>query len=398
MKPVSILHFTATNALGIGNQAILDSLLEKRTGLTPCDFPNTELNTYVGAVPEISQVKIREGFDDYNCRNNKLAQLAVEQDGFPIKVQTLIEKYGPTRIAVILGTSTSGVESLEQAYRHRDPETDRLPRWYKVKTTYNFYSVTDFIKQYFSLRGPSQTIATACSSSNKVFAAAYRMMVAGLCDAALVGGVDTLCLNTLYGFNSLQLLSAQPCRPCDAQRDGINLGEAAGFALLEWQENADEGSGIAMIGYGESSDAYHMSSPPPDGSGARLSMQAALTSAALKAGDIDYINLHGTGSQINDVTEDQAITALFEEGMTCTATKGYTGHSLAGAGITESTISFLSLQHGFIPGTVNTASCDPALNIKVTLEVEHQPVQRVLTNSFGFGGNNCSLIFEKCAE
>jgi 3-oxoacyl-[acyl-carrier-protein] synthase-1 len=220
------------------------------------------------------------------------------------------------------------------------------------------------------------------------------MMAAGLCDAALVGGVDTLCLNTLFGFNSLQLLSDQPCRPCDINRNGISLGEAAGFALLEWKDKADEGSGISMVGYGESSDAYHMSSPSPDGGGARLSMQAAMETAQLAAKDIDYINLHGTGSQINDVTEDQAITSLFDEGMACTATKGYTGHTLAAAGITESIISFLSLQEGFVPATVNTSTCDPALKMKVVLDNESKSIRRVLTNSFGFGGNNCSLIFE----
>ena len=395
MKPISVTHFTATNAMGVGNEAISQSLLNKQTGLRPCDFPNTKLNTYTGSVPEINDVVIHSGFEKYDCRNNKLVQLTLEQDDFKSKVDAFIGKYGAKRIAVILGTSTSGVESLEHAYRHRDPETDALPRWYNVKTTYNFYSVTDFVKQYFQLQGPSYTIATACSSSNKVFAAAYRMMKAGLCDAALVGGVDTLCLNTLHGFNSLQLMSKQVCRPNDENRDGISLGEGAGFALLEWQESASSNSDISLVGYGESSDAYHMSSPSPDGSGARLSMQGALEAAQLQAMDIDYINLHGTGSQINDETEDKAITSVFGEGMLCTATKGYTGHTLAGAGITESAISFLSLQQGFIPATVNTLQSDPSFNIKVALDYEKKSIRRVLTNSFGFGGNNCSLIFER---
>ena len=394
MKPISISHFTATNAMGIGIEEISQSLLNKKTGLRPCDFPNTNLNTFTGTVPAINDVVMRPGFEEYECRNNKLVQLALEQDNFQNKVDGFIAKYGAKRIAVILGTSTSGVESLEHAYRHRDPETDALPRWYNVKTTYNFYSVTDFVKKYFKLKGPSYTIATACSSSNKVFAAAYRMMKSGLCDAALIGGVDTLCLNTLHGFNSLQLISEQVCRPNDENRDGISLGEGAGFALLEWQDQASETSDINLVGYGESSDAYHMSSPPPDGSGARLSMQLALDAANLKSNDIDYINLHGTGSQINDSTEDKAITSLFGEGMLCTATKGYTGHTLAGAGITESVISFLSMQKSFVPATVNTINCDPSFNIKVALDVEQKQIRRVLTNSFGFGGNNCSLIFE----
>lgn len=394
MKPISVTHFTATSAMGTGNEAILQALLKKKSGLHPCDFPNTRLDAYIGSIPDINEVVIQSGFEDYDCRNNKLAQLGLEQNGFSDKVRTMSDKYGSTRVAVIIGTSTSGVESLERAYRYRDPETDQLPRWCKVKTTYNFYSVTDFVKQYFQLRGLSYTIATACSSSNKVFAAAYRMMAAGLCDAALVGGVDTLCLNTLFGFDSLQLLSNQPCRPCDANRNGISLGEAVGFALLEWPDKVDEGSDIDLVGYGESSDAYHMSSPPPDGSGARLSMESALVSAHLQAKDIDYINLHGTGSQLNDVTEDLAISNLFGDYMACTATKGYTGHTLAAAGITESVISFLSIQQGFVPATVNTTVCDPILKANIALDMEQKSIRHVLTNSFGFGGNNCTLIFK----
>lgn len=394
MRPIRVSHFTGANAIGVGLDEINTSLQNVRTGLHPCDFPNAKLNAYIGSVMAVDDINIWPGFKEYNCRNNRLAQLGLLQDGFIERVNTTIEKYGKTRVAVVIGTSTSGVESLEQAYRDRDPISGKLPNHYRVKTTFNFYSVTDFVKYCFKLRGPSHTIATACSSSNKVFAAAYRLMAAGLCDAAIVGGVDSLCLNTLYGFNSLQLLSESPCKPCDQNRSGISLGEAAGFALLEWADCADNGHGIEMIGYGESSDAFHMSSPPPDGNGARLAMDSALKMARLAPEQVDYINLHGTGSQINDITENKAVVEVFGTDMLCTATKGYTGHTLAAAGITESIISFLSMLNGYVPATANTQVCDPELIGRINLETRRQKVTHVLSNSFGFGGNNCSLLFK----
>jgi 3-oxoacyl-[acyl-carrier-protein] synthase-1 len=218
-------------------------------------------------------------------------------------------------------------------------------------------------------------------------------MQAGLCDAAVVGGVDTLCLTTLYGFTSLQLTSTGPSRPCDEDRDGLSLGESAGFALLEKSSSPNSHDAVALLGYGESSDGYHMSHPHPQGVGAVKAMQAALTCSGLKPRDIDYINLHGTGTRANDSIEDKAVTEVFGPSTPCSSTKGWTGHTLGAAGITEAIIVALSLTHGFVPGTLNTTRVDPSFSSCVLLQTQKRPVRRALSNIFGFGGNNCSLIF-----
>ena len=235
-------------------------------------------------------------------------------------------------------------------------------------------------------------VSTACSSSAKVFASAARMMQAGLCDAAIVGGVDSLCLTTLYGFNSLELVSSRPCRPFDAERDGISIGEAAGFVLLEKASTKTDENSVMLLGVGESSDAYHMSSPHPEGAGAQLAVQAALSAAGLSAGDIDYINLHGTGTKANDAAEDKAVSNVFGNSTPCSSTKGATGHLLGAAGVTEAIISALCIQHGFMPGGLNTKHLDTTLNSPYLLHNKNQTVNCVLSNSFGFGGSNCSLV------
>jgi 3-oxoacyl-[acyl-carrier-protein] synthase-1 len=270
--------------------------------------------------------------------------------------------------------------------------------------TQNTYSVADFTRQYFALTGPAVVVSSACSSSAKVFSVARRMIAAGLIDAAVVGGVDSLCLTTLYGFNALDLLSTQACRPGDAARDGISIGEAAAFALLERHgvslAAADQSSAIdehvpavLLLGIGESSDAYHMSSPHPEGLGARLAMQQALHSAGLAPADIDYINLHGTATISNDAAEAKGVRAVFGQNTPCSSTKGATGHTLGAAGAMEAVICALALQHGFIPGGLNTQQLDPQLQLNYQLQNRPQPLRQVMSNSFGFGGTNCSLIF-----
>ena len=209
----------------------------------------------------------------------------------------------------------------------------------------------------------------------------------------MVGGVDSLCLTILYGFASLELMSRGPCRPCDEDRDGLTLGESAGFALLEKTEHAGQSGAVALLGYGESCDGYHMSHPHPEGAGAISAMQAALLRSGLTPGDIDYIHLHGTATRANDSIEDTAVYTVFGPSTPCSSTKGWTGHTLGAAGVTGAVMAAMSLTHSFIPGTVNTTRIDPGLRSHVLLENREQPVRRVLSNSFGFGGNNCSLIF-----
>ena len=390
VEPLLISACTLVNALGRGIRASLDALEQGRGGLRPCDFEDVELETWIGRVEGLEEQTLAPELADFDCRNNRLAELALGQDGFRERVRATTERLGAARVGVFVGTSTSGVLAVELAYRHRDPANGALPPDFSYFGTQNIMSAAEFTRRSLGLEGPVMSLSTACSSSAKVFASAYRHMAAGFCDAAVVGGVDSLCFSTLYGFNSLELVSRDPCRPWDANRSGMNIGEGAGFALLERSNGV--AAGVALLGYGESSDAYHMSTPHPDGAGAAAAMRAALDSAGLEAHAIDYVNLHGTGTLANDKSEDRAVMEVFGAATPCSATKGWTGHALGAAGITETLFSVGSIERGFIPGTLNSERVDPALSANITLESRPARVRRVISNSFGFGGSNCSLI------
>ena len=392
MTPLLLSSYTATTCLGHGLDATLAALREGRSGLQPCHFETVELATWIGEVPAVDGEKLPKSLARYDCRNNRLAQLGLQADGFAERVRAAVARYGKARVGVFLGTSTAGILQTELAYRRRDPASGALPDDFIYRTTHNSFSLAEFTRDYFGLEGPAMAVSTACSSSAKVFAAAARQLALGSIDAAIVGGVDTLCLTTLYGFASLQLTSSQPCRPYDENRDGISVGEGAAFALLERAEQAASGS-ILLLGTGESSDAYHMSSPHPEGLGARMAMQAALSSAGLNAADIDYINLHGTATPANDAAEGKAVSALFGQQVPASSTKGATGHTLGAAGAVEAVVCALALSHDLLPGSPGTSTLDPAIPLAYQLSSRPAPVRRALSNSFGFGGSNCSLIF-----
>lgn len=400
MAPLILTSYTVVSALGKGLDETYRALRNRRSGLRRCDFEDVGIATYIGRVDEVEDVLVGEcssssELGPFDCRNNRLALLGLQQDGFIQAAIEARERYGPHRVAVILGSSTSGILETEHAYCHRDPVTGALPLSYLTshRFTHNMFSAAHFVRTYLRLRGPAMVISTACSSSAKVFASAARFIEAGFCDAAVVGGVDSLCLTILYGFASLELISRDPCRPCDEDRDGLTLGESAGFALLEKTEHAGQSGAVALLGYGESCDGYHMSHPHPEGAGAISAMQAALLRSGLTPGDIDYIHLHGTATRANDSIEDTAVYSVFGPSTPCSSTKGWTGHTLGAAGITGAVVAAISLTHSFIPGTVNTTRIDSGLRSHVLLENREQPMRRVLSNSFGFGGNNCSLIF-----
>jgi 3-oxoacyl-[acyl-carrier-protein] synthase-1 len=392
MTPLQLTHFTATSCLGHGLTATLAALEAARGGLAPCHFETVELPTFIGEVAGIEAVRLPQPLQRFDCRNNRLAQLGLIQDGFDIAVRAAVERFGAGRVGVYLGTSTSGILTTEIAYRHRDPLTGALPGDFHYAGTHNSFSVADYVGRLFALAGPAVTVCTACSSSAKVFAAARRMIAADQIDAAIVGGVDSLCLTTLYGFHSLQLTSREPCRPFDRARDGLSIGEAAAFALLERAPADPDPATILLLGVGESSDAYHMSSPHPDGAGARSAMHGALADAALAPGDIDYINLHGTGTPSNDSAESRAVTTLFGTATPCSSTKGATGHALGAAGALEAVICALALRAGLMPGGLNVRQRDPTLALNYLTGNRRAPLRRVLSNSFGFGGANCSLL------
>jgi len=389
MKPVAISASTLTTALGAGRAATLAALQAQRTGLAPVSFMSLPLPTWAGEVAGVDAVTLPPPLADFDCRNNRLAWLGLQQDGFLDAVAAARARWGANRVGVFLGTSTSGLLQTELAYRRRGPD-GALPVDFLYGPTQNTYSVAAFATQALQLQGPSWVVSTACSSSAKVFGTAARLMEVGLIDAAVVGGVDSLCLTTLYGFNSLELLSDEICRPWDAARKGLSIGEAAAFALLEREVAAPQGW---LLGVGESNDGYHMSTPHPEGAGAIAAMRGALAEAGLQPEAIDYINLHGTATPSNDAAEDKAVQSVFGTGLPCSSTKGATGHTLGAAGGVEAVIALLALQHSLMPAGLNVQQRDPGLLLNYLQANRESRVRHVLSNSFGFGGSNASLVF-----
>ncbi len=389
MAPLAIRACTATSAVGPGREALSVALREGRSGLRRNDFGTDPLECWIGRVEGLEEVVLPEALQTLDSRNNRLAWLALQHDGLREAIDEAVARFGAQRVAVIVGTSTSSIGSTEEAYANL--EAGEFPERLVRTHVHTPHSLGEFVQRATGLGGPCVTVATACSSSAKVFAQAARLIASGMADAALVGGVDTLCGSVLFGFNSLQLVATEPCRPFDATRNGLSLGEAGGFALLERAREGD--SGLQLRGYGESSDAHHMSSPHPDGLGARLAMRDALVRAGIDASEVGYLNLHGTATPANDSIEAAAVASLFPETLHASSTKGWTGHTLGAAGIVESVIALIALERGELPGTLNSAAPDPTCGPQIRFAPQRADIRYAMNNSFGFGGNNCSLVF-----
>lgn len=384
--------FTATSGIGAGCAATLESLRGRHSALRPCDLDGVDLPTWIGAVAGIDAQPIPASLRRFDCRNNRLAELALRQDGFLDAVREAADRHGRRRVGVFLGTSTSGMLETELAYRRRDPADGSLPAEFDYAATHNAFSLVDYVRQRAGLEGPAAAVSAACASSAKAFAVGRRMLQAGIIDAALVGGVDSLCLTTLYGFHSLQLLAGAPCRPFDVDRDGLSIGEAAAFALLGRAPASLDRDAVLLLGSGETNDAHHMSAPHPDGLGARMAIEAALADARLAASEIDYVNLHGTGTPSNDLAEGRAVASILGRDVPCSSTKAATGHTLGAAGALEAIIGALCLKGGLLPAGLHTTRVDPRLEVNYITDNRPAPVRRLLSNSFGFGGANCCLI------
>ena len=391
MQPLCITAFTATCAAGSGRAELLRALDTGATGLRPNDFGREPLATFVGRVAGIEAAPLPSELSIYECRNNRLAWLGLAHDGFFDAVAAARARHGADRIALVLGTSTSSIGATEEAYTRLTPSGE-FPEDLRYQAVHTPHSTGEFLQRALRLNNVAVTVATACSSSAKAFAQASRLLDLGIADAVVVGGVDSLCGSVLFGFNSLALVSPEPCRPFDAARSGISIGEAAAFALLERQDS-DNRRAPRLLGYGESSDAHHMSTPHPSGRGARLAISEALTRGGVDAGDIDYINLHGTASLKNDEIEAQAIAEMFGARTHASSTKGWTGHTLGAAGALEAIITLLSLESGLMPGNLNSRQLDGACGPQVRLDNARGSVRHAMSNSFGFGGSNCALLF-----
>lgn len=392
MQPVAIGEFSVVTSLGAGRARTLAALREGRSSLAPCTFDALPFPTCVGEIAGLDAAPLEGELAAFDCRNNRLAALALRQDGFAEAVAAARDRHGAGRIGVFVGTSTSGLLQTETAYRGRDPASGSLPPWFDYARTHNTYSLARYVRAACGLAGPAFVVSTACAATAKVFASAARMIAAGICDAAIVGGADTLCATTLYGFQALGVLAEEPCRPFDAERRGISIGEAAGFALLERPAERHGADTILLLGIGESTDAYHMSSPHPEGIGARLAMERALAAAGLVPAAIDYVNLHGTATPVGDAAEDRAMFDLFDAATPCSSTKGFAGHTLGASGAVEAAFCALAIKHGFLPGSPHTSTVDPTFKSRYVCEGRPARIDRVVSNSFGFGGANCSLV------
>ncbi len=439
--------------MGVGLDAMRAALHGRRGGLAPCDLAGMPPGIWTGRVSAAEALEPPAPLAAFACRNTRLAELALRQDGFVAAVEAAVARHGAGRVAVVLGTSTSGIEETERAWARRaegariqgaegariqgaegariqgaegartqgaegariqgaegariqGAEGARIqgaegaPGWrdagggltgYDYARTHDLHALPRYVRARLGLAGPCVSISTACTSGARAFLDAGTLIAAGLADAAVVGGADTLCRLTLHGFGSLELLAKGPTRPCAEDRDGISIGEAAAFALLE-RAGPDDAGALGLLGAGASSDGHHMSSPHPDGHGAVAAMRAALDAAGLAPGAIDYVNMHGTGTRANDAMEDRAIARIFGDTVPCSSTKGWTGHTLGASGALEAAVAAICVQDGLVPGCLGVERPDPGFAARIVVENHAARVDRVLSNSFGFGGSNCALV------
>lgn len=402
--PVYIHGCGFNSALGLNAKEVHARLQQGRSpDMIPVSgWLNDGTETVVGKVaselPAIpSRCKQQDTF------NNRLALSALLQIAEPI--EQAIAQYGHDRIAVIVGTSTSGIADGEQALTAniKDGSFPEDFHYYQQEVG----NTSEFIADYFALTGPVYTLSTACSSSGRVFLSAKRLLQAGIVDAVIVGGADSLCRLTLNGFHGLEALSSTLCNPFSKNRDGINIGEAAAFMLLslsaelqpldadKLQQTGNSDTPLALLGAGDSSDAHHISAPHPEGNGAEEAMRKALADAGLTPQDIGYVNAHGTATPLNDEMEAKAIHRVFGPHTPVSSTKPFTGHTLGAASAVEAAICWHILRYNLdLPAQINDAQiADTLAPVNLVQPKTKLTKQAVLSNSFAFGGNNISLIF-----
>lgn len=385
-------------SLGIGKPAVLQGLLDgdqsgliKRTDL----LMGSEVR--VGAVKDehIKNLQFPESLRSFDCRNNRLLLAACEE--IAPQIDAAIQSFGHYGVGIVLGTSTSGIEETELALRDKQ-SLGHWPEGYNYARQ-EFGDPAAFLSRFLETTGPAYCVSTACSSSAKAFGSARRLLDSGLCDAVLVGGVDSLCRLTLNGFASLESLSKGICAPFSKNRDGINIGEGAALFLMT-RANDPEPDSICFLGIGESSDAYHISAPHPEGLGAIVAMEAALKNAGVSPADVAYINLHGTATSQNDAMESRAVNQVLGSDVPASSTKSLTGHTLGAAGALEAAFCWLLLSpynvERRLPDQVTRGDIDEtlsALNLNGITSTSAKLKNGVLmSNSFAFGGSNVSLI------
>lgn len=361
------------------------------SGLRPNHDALLPLACWTGRIEALDHAALPPALADWDCRATRLAWQALQLDGFADAVRAAAARWGTARVGLVLGSAASTIGASEQAYRELDA-AGGFPAALRSERLNTPHALALFVQALLGLEGPAVTVSTACSSSAKAFANAERWLRLGLVDAVVVAGVDALCGSLLYGFRALGLVASRPCRPFDAQRQGISLGEAAGFALLERGPGA-----LQLLGYGESNDAHHMSGPHPEGLGAEAALDDALARAGLAPADIGYLNLHGTATPQNDEVEAALVARRYPADVHASATKGLTGHTMGAAGIVEAALCWLALDHGLRSGSAFTAAPDARFGDvfarQLRLAPAEVPTKVAASHSFGFGGSNAVLLF-----
>lgn len=380
------------NALGTGKSAVLENLLrEDQSGMRPY---GPMLTGRYGVVGQVSGAlpDLPPEFAEYDCRNNQLLISAAAQ--IRASIEQLKSRYGPDRIAVLIGTSTSGI-AVAEAASDAVQAGRAMPGGYHYRQQ-EIGTAAEFLARYLGLTGPRYTISTACTSSAKTFSSGERLIAANLCDAVVVGGSDSLCKLTTNGFDALESMSDSICNPFSANRKGINVGEGAALFLL-----SRDAAPIRLAGIGESSDAYHMSAPEPSGKGAELAIRRALANAKTAPEDVAYINLHGTATVKNDAMESCVINRVFGPETPCSSTKSQIAHTLGAAGAQEIGICWLLLDEANaarrLPRHLWDQVVDPELaTIGLTGADAQWENDVLMSNSFAFGGSNASIVIGRC--
>lgn len=386
---IYINDLTSVSSLGTNELTIVDSL--SHTDRCYLTYREDLLNEHKGSY--FGQIKAKlprlDEYPEHKSRNS--AVLAFLTDSIKNSINELKQKYSKDRIAIILGTSTSGLNETENELK-KFMQTGVPSRDFYYKSQ-EFGDPSMFLADYLEIDGPAYTISTACSSSARALICGKRMLESGLVDAVIAGGADTICKVPINGFNSMGVLSQERCLPFNKNRAGINIGEGGGLMIL-----SKEKASLELLGVGESSDAYHVSSPDPSGAGAISAMEMALNDASLTTDDIGYVNLHGTATKLNDAMESKAMASLFKGKLPCSSTKYMTGHTLGAAGIVEAAILCYLLKHDLdLPvQDFSHDEIDDTLDECGLIKEKIKAKKKVMmSNSFAFGGNNASIIIAK---
>lgn len=389
--PIYLNELGIVCALGSGVETVAEALFAANAprGVTDSAHCTPGRMLALGAVREALPA-----LDDcplaLRSRNNALLRHAYAQ--IRTQVEAARERHGPSRLAIVLGTSTSGIGETEQAMPARQTRGD-WPEDF-VYAQQEIGAPARFLARECDAHGPAWTVSTACSSSAKALASAARLLRAGLADAVIAGGADSLCGFTIAGFSALEAVSSTRCNPFSRNRKGINIGEGAALFLLSLEPGP-----VRLAGWGESSDAYHMSAPEPSGAGADRAIGQALARAGIGADAIDYLNLHGTATLHNDAMESRVVAARFAPSLPVSSTKPLTGHALGAAGAIEAGVCWLTLARNpqaRLPPHWWDGEADaglPALHFVTPGERAARPLRHLLSHSFAFGGNNAVLLF-----